>query len=128
MGYLMRSYAVAMFFNNLLPSTIGGDGYRAFDTSKSGIPKAKALAREVKCPIIPGSEGVVEDLEEGLREAKRIGYPIFIKAVAGGGGKGIRIAHNREEFIKMFNRTFRKLKQYVKNHLPQLLIYLWKAY
>jgi len=42
--YLVRSYAVAMFFNNLLPSTIGGDGYRAYDTSKMGVPRAKALA------------------------------------------------------------------------------------
>lgn len=42
--YLMRSYAVAMFFNNLLPSTIGGDGYRALDTSKCNIPKMKAFA------------------------------------------------------------------------------------
>ena len=43
-GYLVRSYAIAMFFNNLLPSTIGGDGYRAYDTSKRGIPKLRALA------------------------------------------------------------------------------------
>lgn len=43
-GYLMRSYAVAMFFNNLLPSTIGGDGYRAYDTARQGIPKGKAFA------------------------------------------------------------------------------------
>lgn len=42
--YLMRSYAVAMFFNNLLPSTIGGDGYRAYDTAKCGVPKAKSFA------------------------------------------------------------------------------------
>ncbi len=42
--YLVRSYAVAMFFNNFLPSTIGGDGYRALDTAKCGIPKLKALA------------------------------------------------------------------------------------
>ncbi|MFQ5601676.1 MAG: YbhN family protein [bacterium] len=43
-GYLVRSYAVAMFFNNLLPSTIGGDGYRAIDTARCDIPKLKALA------------------------------------------------------------------------------------
>lgn len=43
-GYLVRSYAIAMFFNNLLPSTIGGDGYRAYDTAKLGIPKLKAFA------------------------------------------------------------------------------------
>lgn len=42
--YLVRSYAVAMFFNNLLPSTIGGDGYRALDTAKRNIPKLRALA------------------------------------------------------------------------------------
>jgi acetyl-CoA carboxylase biotin carboxylase subunit len=64
--------------------------------------KAKATAKRAGCPVIPGSEGIVTDLKHGLHEAKRLGYPIFIKAVAGGGGKGIRIAHNEEEFIKLF--------------------------
>lgn len=65
--------------------------------------KAKALARSVKCPVIPGSEGVVETIEEAVKAAKQIGFPIFIKAVAGGGGKGIRIAHNMEEFHRLFS-------------------------
>ena len=43
-GYLVRSYAIAMFFNNILPSTIGGDAYRAYDTAKCNIPRLKALA------------------------------------------------------------------------------------
>lgn len=64
--------------------------------------KAKATAKSAGCPVIPGSEGIVEDLKTAQAEAKRLGYPIFIKAVAGGGGKGIRIAHNPEEFAKMF--------------------------
>ncbi|MBN9377125.1 MAG: acetyl-CoA carboxylase biotin carboxylase subunit [Chlamydiales bacterium 38-26] len=64
--------------------------------------KAKATAKKAKCPVIPGSEGIVSDLKEGLHEANKIGYPIFIKAVAGGGGKGIRIAHNEEEFTRLF--------------------------
>ncbi|CDZ81223.1 Biotin carboxylase [Candidatus Rubidus massiliensis] len=64
--------------------------------------KAKATAKKAGCPVIPGSEGVVPDLKSALDEAKKIGYPIFIKAVAGGGGKGIRIAHDEEEFIKFF--------------------------
>lgn len=64
--------------------------------------KAKALARSVKCPVIPGSDGVVESLEEALKATKQIGFPIFIKAVAGGGGKGIRIAYNLEEFGRLF--------------------------
>ena len=64
--------------------------------------KAKALAKSVKCPVIPGSEGIVETLEEAIAAAKQIGFPVFIKAVAGGGGKGIRIAHNIEEFNRLF--------------------------
>lgn len=64
--------------------------------------KAKATAKKAGCPVIPGSEGVVGDIKEGLHEAKKIGYPIFIKAVAGGGGKGIRIAHSEEEFTRLF--------------------------
>ncbi len=63
---------------------------------------AKATAKKVKCPIIPGSEGVVSDVHEGLKEARKFGFPIFIKAVAGGGGKGIRIAFSEEDFMKKF--------------------------
>lgn len=64
--------------------------------------KAKATAKKAGCPVIPGSEGVITDSKQALQEAKRMGFPIFIKAVAGGGGKGIRIAHNEEEFVKQF--------------------------
>ncbi len=64
--------------------------------------KAKATAKEAGCPVIPGSDGVITDLKHALREVKRLGFPIFIKAVAGGGGKGIRIAYNEEEFTKQF--------------------------
>lgn len=63
---------------------------------------AKATAKKVKCPVIPGSEGIVKDVEQGLKEAQKFGYPIFIKAVAGGGGKGIRIAMDDDDFRKKF--------------------------
>lgn len=65
--------------------------------------EAKAIAKSVKCPVIPGSDGVVEDAKQGLEIAKRLGYPIFIKASAGGGGKGIRIAHDPDEFVRQFS-------------------------
>lgn len=65
--------------------------------------KAKATAKNVKCPVIPGSDGIVSDIKEGLKEAKRIGFPVFIKACAGGGGKGIRIAHDQDEFVRQFS-------------------------
>ncbi len=67
--------------------------------------KAKEIAKKVKCPIILGSNGIVHDVEEALREAAKIGYPIFIKATAGGGGKGIRIANDREDFLRMFEQA-----------------------
>ena len=64
--------------------------------------RAKAIAKSVNCPVIPGSEGVVEDMEEALKIAEGIGYPLFIKASAGGGGKGIRIAESEKDFVKKF--------------------------
>lgn len=64
--------------------------------------QAKSLARSVRCPVIPGSPGIVETVEEALREAKKIGFPVFIKASAGGGGKGIRIANDADDFTRKF--------------------------
>src|SRR3989344_8701475 len=64
--------------------------------------RAKEIAKQVKCPVIPGSEGIVPDVNAGLKEAHKFGFPIFIKAVAGGCGKGIRIAYSEEDFVKKF--------------------------
>ncbi len=64
--------------------------------------QAKATAKAAKCPVIPGSDGVVNTIEEAEKEAKKLGFPIFIKAVAGGGGKGIRIAENKDQLAKFF--------------------------
>lgn len=64
--------------------------------------RAKSTAKKAGCPVIPGSDGIVTDLKDGLKEANKFGYPIFIKAVAGGGGKGIRIANDDQEFCKLF--------------------------
>ncbi len=64
--------------------------------------EAKAIAKSVKCPVIPGSDGIVENVQEALKVAQKIGFPIFIKASAGGGGKGIRIAHDTDEFSRQF--------------------------
>ena len=59
---------------------------------------ARAAAVAADCPVVPGSAGLLEDEEHGLREAETLGYPVLIKASAGGGGKGIRKANNPEEF------------------------------
>ena len=64
--------------------------------------KAKEIAKSVKCPTIPGTDGIVSHLDQAIIEAEKIGYPVFIKATLGGGGKGIRIAHDREDFTRKF--------------------------
>lgn len=64
--------------------------------------EAKKLAKKAKSPVIPGSDGVVDDVKKGLLEAKRIGFPVYIKASAGGGGKGIRISYSEDDFVSNF--------------------------
>lgn len=59
---------------------------------------AKRLMQEAGVPVIPGYHGAQQDLDTLQREADAIGYPLLIKAVAGGGGKGMRVAHNHAEF------------------------------
>lgn len=61
--------------------------------------KAREIMKEAGVPVVPGYEGKIEDELHALSIAKEIGYPIMIKASAGGGGKGIRIAKNDEEFL-----------------------------
>ncbi len=59
--------------------------------------RARELARKAKVPVVPGSAGLVTDLDEAIKDAKKIGYPILIKATAGGGGKGMRIAETEDD-------------------------------
>ena len=54
--------------------------------------EAKALAVELGLPIVPGSEGAIEDDGEALKIAREIGFPVLVKAAAGGGGKGMTVA------------------------------------
>ena len=61
---------------------------------------AKQTMKDAGVPVIPGSDGLVEDLDEAIMLGRDIGYPLIIKATAGGGGKGIRIADDEESLIK----------------------------
>lgn len=65
---------------------------------------AKAVARETMIkagvPVVPGTEGVITDHDEAFKIAEEIGYPVMIKASAGGGGKGMRIAQSKNDLIK----------------------------
>lgn len=61
---------------------------------------AKQTMKSAGVPVIPGSDGLVEDLDEAVMIGRDIGYPLIIKATAGGGGKGIRIAEDEQALIK----------------------------
>ena len=64
---------------------------------------ARACARKAGVPVTPGSDGVVPDDQEAAKIAKKIGYPVMIKAVAGGGGRGMRAAHNESSLLKGYH-------------------------
>ena len=69
---------------------------------------SKALAKKVGVPVIPGTTDAVTDAKEALAIAKDIGYPVLLKAVAGGGGKGMRPCHNPEDVKKYFDVVTRE--------------------
>ncbi|AXE18503.1 acetyl-CoA carboxylase biotin carboxylase subunit [Runella rosea] len=64
---------------------------------------AKATMRAAGVPVIPGSEGLLDSVEQGKELAKEIGYPVIVKATAGGGGRGMRIIKEESEFQKAWD-------------------------
>ena len=64
---------------------------------------AKAAVKSYNIPLVPGTDGAVEDLQEAIRTAREIGFPVMIKASAGGGGKGMRIVHTEETLEEEMN-------------------------
>ncbi len=88
--------------------------------------QARRLARAAKVPVVPGSDGLVEGESEAVRTAHEIGFPVLIKATAGGGGKGMRIAANdltlksalqqaRNEAEAAFGNSGVYVEKYVEN-------------
>jgi acetyl-CoA carboxylase biotin carboxylase subunit len=71
---------------------------------------AKETMLKANVPCIPGSEGLLRDLKTGLKLAKDIGYPVILKATAGGGGKGMRIVWKEDEFEKQWETARREAK------------------
>ncbi len=66
---------------------------------------AKETMIKAKVPVVPGSDGQVKSVKEGLKVAKKIGYPVILKATAGGGGKGMRIVNNEDEFAEQLEKA-----------------------
>lgn len=64
--------------------------------------EAKATMKKAQVPTIPGSDGIIHTLEEALSNAEKIGYPVIVKATAGGGGRGMRVCLNKAELERNF--------------------------
>lgn len=74
--------------------------------TKMGIKDiARETMREAGVPIVPGSRGIINSIDEAVELAEKMEYPVIIKATAGGGGKGIRVARTEDELIKGINIT-----------------------
>ncbi len=64
--------------------------------------QARKTLREIGIPVIPGSEGVVDNTEAAVEEAEKVGFPVILKASGGGGGRGMRIANSAAELVGAF--------------------------
>ncbi|HEY8278979.1 MAG TPA: biotin carboxylase N-terminal domain-containing protein, partial [Bdellovibrionota bacterium] len=73
---------------------------------------ARAAMKAAGVPIVPGSEGAVQDVKEAKKIAAEIGFPVILKAAAGGGGKGMRVAHNAKELESFFETVRREAENY----------------
>ncbi len=76
---------------------------------------AKKTMIEADVPVVPGSDGVVTSLEQAKRVSKEIGYPVMVKASAGGGGRGIRNVENEEELEEKIFAAKQEAKQFFGN-------------
>ena len=115
-GFLAESYEFAeacdkagIIFIGPKPETL-----RIFGDKQT----SKDLAKECNVPVVEGSDGNVKNLKEAKSISSKIGYPVLIKAVAGGGGRGIRIANNEKELIENFESAKREaLKSFGKDEV-----------
>jgi acetyl-CoA carboxylase biotin carboxylase subunit len=88
--------------------------------------QARELAKRLRIPVIPGSEAAVRDEKEALEVARRVGYPVMIKAAGGGGGRGMRLAHNDVSLVHNFlaaqaeaGAAFRNSALYIEKYIEK---------
>lgn len=75
----------------------------------------KKLAKKAKVPTVPGSDGEIEDEDKAVKLCREIGYPVIIKAAAGGGGRGMRVAHNEVSLRAGINQARLEAEKAFKN-------------
>ncbi|HEY5560366.1 MAG TPA: acetyl-CoA carboxylase biotin carboxylase subunit [Clostridiaceae bacterium] len=99
-GFLSENSKFATMCSECNITFIGPDGDMIENMGNKS--KAKEIMKKAGVPVVPGSDGSVENSEVALRLANEIGYPVMIKASAGGGGRGIRIISNEGEMVNAF--------------------------
>ena len=98
-----------------------GPSYKVIDMM-GNKSNSKELMKNAKVPVVPGSDGCIENVKEAIECAKKIGYPVLLKASAGGGGKGIR----KVEFESEMENAFNLVKQEAKVSFNDDAIYMEK--
>ncbi len=86
--------------------------------------QAKAAAIKSGLPVVPGSDGDVRTVDAAKIVAQKIGYPVIIKAAAGGGGKGMKVAHNESELVEAYNTAKLEAKTSFGNDMVYMEKYL----
>jgi len=116
-GFAEKCAAANIKFIGPRPETIGLMGDKA---------NARQTAAAAKVPCVPGTDGPIDNQREAIKEAQRIGFPVIVKAVAGGGGKGMRIVHNAASFPKEFEsarseaeKAFGDGRVYIEKYIEQ---------
>jgi len=87
---------------------------------------AKRLAKQVGVPTVPGSDGPVDSEQDALVIARKIGFPVLIKAAAGGGGRGMRVAHNEPSLVTGFHAARTEAEKAFKDATVYLEKYIEK--
>ena len=87
---------------------------------------AKRLAKEAGVPTVPGSDGPIENEQDALVIARKIGFPVLIKAAAGGGGRGMRVAHNEPSLVTGYHSARSEAEKAFKDSTVYLEKYIEK--
>lgn len=105
-GFLSEDYEFARMCEERGVTFIGPSS-RSIELM-SDKANAKATAEKAGLPILPGSKGKVETVEEAMKISEEIGFPVLIKATAGGGGRGLRVCHTADEFKRNWDSAKRE--------------------
>ena len=85
---------------------------------------ARDTMKKANVPTVPGTDGEIEDINEAIEIANKIGYPVIVKASAGGGGKGMRVASSKNELISSIETAQKEAQNYFGNSMVYLEKYL----